>query len=436
MAVPHPRSLGMTSRFAGCEHREVQGCPVLFLRDGRFKTFRVAFLAQRPLDDTLAARALVPALLLHGTRAHADRPALARARERLYGAAAGPAVVRHAETVLLRLQADAVAGAFLPGRPDQFGGALRLLADLALHPNAASPDFPRELFERERAQAVAAERAVYDDKGAFARQRALALACRGEPYAIPDLGGAPALEALLPGAPAAMLPDFLARGRRFCIAMGALPEDVPAALASLLGELPAAAPGPLAPTVVPAPRAAARARERAPMLQAKAVLVLRAPVPGDVAAHCALQAMLSLWGGGPHSRLFREVRERRSLCYYASAGGDVRKGVVLVQSGCEAAQVDAVVSESLLQLDELRAGRFADHELQTVVATITGALRAIDDSLQSRAQFTAEQWLLGQDQDPAARAAAYRAVSRDQVVAAARSLWLDHDYALLPEEAR
>lgn len=424
----------MATRFAGFDCSVVHGCPVLSRRDDRFKTFRVVFAAQRPLDERMAARALLPALLQHGTVRYPDRPALARAREWLYGAWTGPAVGKHAESSILRLQAEAVAGSYLPGRPDQLQGALDLLQESVLEARALAPDFPSELFERERVQALAAARSVYDDKGRFAWQQAVAQACQGEPYAIPEHGGEAALAALQPAQPAATLGDFLRNGRLFCIAAGALPDDVPNTVARFLERLPANHAQPIAPAVVPARREPVRVRAHAPMLQAKVSAVLRVPVPASVTEHCALQSMLSLWGGGTHSRLFQEVREKRSLCYYASVGGDVRKGVVGLQSGCEAKNVDAVVQESMHQLDELRQGRFTEQELTTVTATITGSLRALDDSLAQQVSFTAEQWLQGQDQDLAGRIASYRAVTREQVVAAAQQVWLDHDYALLPEE--
>ncbi|MCY2956691.1 MAG: insulinase family protein [Planctomycetota bacterium] len=422
------------NRFAGFEARMVHGCPLLFRRDQRFKTFRLVIVMQRPLDDSMAARAILPALMQHGSKRYPDRPSLARARESLYGASTGPSVGKHCETAVMRLQAEAVAGEFLPGRPDQFGDTLALLKELTLHARMRLPNFPAELFERERAQFLAESRSIFDDKGLFARQQAVSLACAGEPYAILDHGGEAAIAALDPAQPAQMLTDFLQHGRRFCVAMGALPEDVPNALGDLLSLLPTALAKPLTKTLQLAPRAVVRVREHAPMLQAKLVLILRAPVADNVASHCALQAMLSLWGGGTHSRLFREVRERLSLCYSASTSSDIHKGIVLVQSGCESSKVEAVAAESLRQLDELRAGRFSDQELTTVIATITGAIAAIDDSLASRLSFTAGQWLLENDQDPQQRIASYLAVSREQVVAAANSLWLDHDYALLPVE--
>lgn len=425
----------MGGRFAGFASTELHGWPVLVGGDPRFKTFRLALVWQRPLDRTLAARALLPALLQHGTARWPDRPALARAKERAFGAHAGAAIGRHAETAVLWLQADAVARDFLPGRPDQFAAVLELLDEYALRPRLEGAAFPAEVFRREQAQALAAARAVYDDKAAWARQQALALACAGEPYGLPEHGGEEAIAALDAAAPAAMLEDFRRGGRRLCIAVGVLPEDVASALEPLLARLPGTAPPALPPVMAPSPRPLRRVAEDAAMQQAKLVLVFRTPPARSPAALCALQTCLGLWGGGPHSRLFREVRERRSLCYYAAAGGDPNKGLVTVQVGCEGASAPAVVEETVRQLAELQQGRFGDDELATTLASIDGSLQAIDDSQQSRLHFTVEQWLRGFDEDPSARRRRFATVTRDDLAAAARSIWFDLEYALLPAAA-
>ena len=270
----------MVDRFAGFERTEVNGWPVLTCRADRFKTFRMALLWRRPLDDSLAARALLPSLLQHGTAVWPDRPALARAKERAFGAQVGSALARHAESSVFWLHADAVAGDFLPQRPDQLGQVLGLLEEYALRPrlesgNGAAEAFPVEVFEREQSQALAAARAVFDDLAAYARQQAIQAACQGEPYGLPDHGGEDAITALDAAAPASMLRDFRDHGERVCVAMGVLPEDFHSALAPLLGQLQATEPGQLAAPTEPAQREARRMRESAPVQQAKLVLVLR-----------------------------------------------------------------------------------------------------------------------------------------------------------------
>jgi predicted Zn-dependent peptidase len=212
-----------------------------------------------------------------------------------------------------------------------------------------------------------------------------------------------------------------------------LPDDLPQRLEPLLLALGPRAALAIGPPQEPEWRGPRRTREQAAMQQAKLVLVYRVPAPRTVAGWCAVQAMANLWGGGPHSRLFREVRERRSLCYYASTAVDAHKGIVLVQVGCDAPAVAAVVEEVERQRQSLASGECTEDEHATAIATIAGSLQAVDDSLGTRLQFTAEQWLCGFDQTPAERQDSYRALDRDAIAAAAAATWLDHEYALVPE---
>ncbi|HLQ36542.1 MAG TPA: insulinase family protein [Planctomycetota bacterium] len=425
----------MVDRFAGFALHHVHGVPVLWHRDPRFKTFRASLSAQRPLDQRTAARALLPALLAHGTQQNPDRPALARAMERLYGGMVAPAIGRIGESSLFRLVAEAVAGEFLPGRPDQLGAALQLLADYAVRPRLdGDGGFPAEIFAREHAQALANAAAVFDDKTAWARQQALLHGCPGEPYAIPEHGGVAAIAEVGRRDPELARDDCLRHGRLYCVAMGALPDDLPSRLEPLLGVLPLRRTGPLPEVVQPERRAPSRTVEHAELQQSKQVLLFRLPVPADAAATCALHVLASMFGGGPHSRLFQQVREQRSLAYYISAGVDVHKGMLVVQTGLDVAAAPAVEAETLAQLALLQQGEFGSEELRTATATITGPFAAIDDSLPSRMHFVAEQWLLGQDQTPAQRLQSYAAVGKEQVVAAAQSIWHDHSYLLAPED--
>lgn len=425
--------MNTTDSFAGFALSRVADVPVLSRREGSGKTFRATVLWRRPMGLLHAARAMLPSLLQHGSAAYPDRPALARQKERIYGASVGFSFSRHGETSVLRLSADAVSGAFLPGSPDQVAAVADLMAEISMRSRVLSGDVPHALFERERAQALADARSVTEDRARQARLSAVMLACAGEPYGVPEHGGEAAIAAMRPDEPREALRDMLEHGAPIALVAGALPDHAEARLAGFFAALPRRSEGALPAPVEPVRRVVRRLREAAAMKQAKVVLVLRTPVPRTSDEQCALQVAMSLWGGGPHSRLFTEVREKRSLCYYASAGGDSDKGLVLVQSGCDAGSVEAVGEQSLAQLAEIAAGRFSDAELATAIAVCQGPLKSLDDSPAARLSWTADQWLRGFDETPDRRIAALGRVGRDAVAAVANSLWLDVDYALLPE---
>ena len=59
----------------------------------------------------------------------------------------------------------------------------------------------------------------------------------------------------------------------------------------------------------------------------------------------------ALYGGSANSKLFLNVREKLSLCYYASSMLDKVKGLMVVSSGVEFAQFDRAQEALLDQLE-------------------------------------------------------------------------------------
>lgn len=425
----------MTDAFAGFRRDEVEGIPVLWKRDRRFKTFRFMLNARRPLDQRASARSILPALLLQGTEVDPDRPALARRMESLYGTAVMPSSGKMGETHLLRFSLDSIAGSHAPGSPDLLGEGLTMLGDILARPRLEGPEFPRPVFEREQTQAVHAARAVFNDKAAYAAQQSLALACQGEPMAIPSHGGIESIEAMGPGDPEQARQDFLGRGELWALGMGAMPEDGGRdQIARFLAELPARAPEPVGDPVQPEPRQRRATVERVDVQQSKLVLTFRLPLVDDSRTWMARVLFANMLGGGPHSRLFRGVREELSLAYYAHASVDRYKGLLTIHTGLDEAAAEKVESEVLREIDELRAGRFEAPELEIARAGLLSSLVAIEDNLGECMEFVSRQWLLGQDRTPAQQAELYAGIQPDEVAQSVAGIWLDHCYLLAPSK--
>ena len=68
----------------------------------------------------------------------------------------------------------------------------------------------------------------------------------------------------------------------------------------------------------------------------------------------ALMLLNAVYGGTTTSKLFLNVRERLSLCYYASSGLMKYKDVMLVSSGVEFSKVGQAQDEILAQLQAAR----------------------------------------------------------------------------------
>src|SRR5262249_46092397 len=110
------------------------------------------------------------------------------------------------------------------------------------------------------------------------------------------------------------------------------------------------------------------------------------------------------------------------------------KGLVLVQTGLLAQNAQETEATVLEQLARVRGGELPEDVLASAREAVLSALRALDDSVAQRLAFVAEQFQLGVDETPESLAARCRSVARDEVVAAAAGLWLDHVYRLEADE--
>lgn len=98
-----------------------------------------------------------------------------------------------------------------------------------------------------------------------------------------------------------------------------------------------------------------------------------------------------LFGGTSNSKLFMNVREKLSLCYYASSLYARSKGILTVSSGIETKDYDRALAEILHQLEAVQRGEWEDWELAAARSAMRASLQSLGDS-----QGAMENYYLGQ----------------------------------------
>ncbi|MCD8008038.1 MAG: insulinase family protein, partial [Clostridiales bacterium] len=164
--------------------------------------------------------------------------------------------------------------------------------------------------------------------------------------------------------------------------------------------------------------------------QGKLVLGFRTGCTLSGRGYPALVVANALFGGTPTSKLFLNVRERLSLCYYASSGLDKHKGLLYVQCGVAFDNLARAEEEILRQLEAVQAGDFTDGELDAARRAMVRAYRTIPDNQSAQedhwlSQALSEMWLAPQE-----LARLLEDVTRKEVVQAAQKLRLDTVYTL------
>ena len=129
------------------------------------------------------------------------------------------------------------------------------------------------------------------------------------------------------------------------------------------------------------------------------------------------------------------VREKLSLCYYASSLFHWQKGIITVSSGIEFQNFQRAYDEIQSQMKAVQDGKLDEWELAGARSTLCNAYATIGDSQSKLENFWLGRAATGRDDTPEELAEGIRTVSSERIYEAMRTVSLDTVYFLKGEGA-
>ena len=412
--------------------------PGVWLRSVHTEKFKSSYLSLTflpPLSrETAAENALIPHVLRRGSQGHPDMESLSAALDSLYGGAIEPVIRKKGETQCVGFLASFMDDAYsLDGTPI-LEGACALLGELLLHPKLEDGVLCQEYVEGERQNLIDMIRSERNDKRSYAVGRLRELMCAEEAFGVDRLGDEASAQAITAQSLTQRWRKLLSESEISLYYCGSAPEErVEQALREALSDLPRSQERPCAPCDVRlnAEAEPRRVEESLDVTQGKLALGFRT---GGITAweeeYPALLVFNALYGAGVMSKLFLNVREKLSLCYYVSSSLDRMKGVLWVSSGIEFDQAARAQEEILAQLEAIRQGQVEPWELEAARRSLLSARESGLDSQSRLEEYWLSQAAAGLDETPQEQAARLEAVTLEQVVSVAQRLSLDTVYFL------
>jgi len=164
--------------------------------------------------------------------------------------------------------------------------------------------------------------------------------------------------------------------------------------------------------------------------QGKLCMGFVTPITNRMPEFPVMQILNTIFGSGMTSKLFLNIREKMSLCYFIGSGYYGSKGIVTVSAGIDFDKEALTKQEVLRQLAACQAGEISQEELKAAREAVLSSLRATHDSPASIEGYYATAALSGMTMTPEEYMAAVENVTLDQVVAAANGLTLHTTYFL------
>ena len=410
------------------------GVNLTYLPARKFKTSLLSAQFVAPLQaETAAGFALLPAILRRGTVTCPDMGSLAAKLDRLYGAGIDYTVRKKGESQCVGFVASLIDDSFAPGGEKLLEPVAALLGELVCDPATERGRFVSSYFESEKNNLLDAIRSLINDKRDYADRRLLQELCGGEPYGLFRLGSEESAQRLQPKKLYNQYRELISTAQLELIYSGSaeLPR-VENALQAAFAGLPRNTLQKTPPTLPHVPREEVHSvTDVMDVTQGK--LGMGFSCTSDDAM--ALLMGNTLFGGSSNSKLFLNVREKLSLCYYASSLYHLQKGIITVSSGIEFENYQRAFDEIMAQLCAVQHGELEDWEMEGARSTLLNAYASMGDSQGKLENFYLGQAAAGREETPEELAAEVRTMTPRRIFDAMETVHLDTVYFLRGKEA-
>ncbi len=401
------------------------------VRDSRFKTMKISANLIVPLSAAnAAANALICGVLSRSCKAYPDFTALSKKLSFLYGAELNASVRKAGDNQVLTLSASGLDDRYTLDGESVARELSLLLCGVIFEPNLQGEAFVPGEVEQERRQLLDLIDSECNDKRIYANAQLVSRMCAGEVFGMKRYGTAETIRAATPQSLYAAWRQLLKTAVFEIMYIGDSAPDRAVEVFRQAFEGIDRAPVTAQTEVIRAAAQPQHFTEEMDVVQSKLVMGFRAGTALPDREIYATMLMCAILGGTANSKLFCNVREKQSLCYYCGSRYDKMKGIVFIDSGVEGENIEKLEAGVLHEIEDMKNGVITDFEIEATKMAVINAYHTSDDTVSGIESWYAAQLFDDSWKSIEEMAALINGVTREEIVAAANRLTLDTVYVL------
>lgn len=402
------------------------------ITDKRYKKnlISVAFSTQLS-EDTATENVIVPVLL---TKCNSKLPtykAFNNKMSRLYAAGIGGTAGRQYDLQTISFGAYYLDDIYALSGEKMTGIMTDILIDCLTSPVTENGVFSEKFVELEKKTVIDNIETAINDKRSYAIERAMKTICKGEPASVCSYGTVEKAKLITPDSAYKAYRRMLETMPCEIICTGC--SDFEGVAEKFAAAFEKAGRHDIENTTIalsPVKTQTEEVTERLTVNQSKLVLGFKSHSDDDA----ALVLLQKIFGGTTSSKLFRNVREKMSLCYYCSAARNDLKGIMLVNSGVENENIEKTKEAVIDQLEEIKNGNFTNEDINFAEMAIKNDFKSVADSAGNVSNWYFDCIRKNDIVTPEEKLGRYLGVSKERIIAAAKSMVLDSVYVLTGNE--
>ena len=173
-----------------------------------------------------------------------------------------------------------------------------------------------------------------------------------------------------------------------------------------------------------------RREEELPVSQGQLLIGFRTTVTLTEPEFYACTLFNEILGASPVSKLFMNVREKRSLCYHCSSNYNAFKGTILISCGLEPCNREIAEDEIMEQVKAIQRGEISEDELIAAKKSLENVYRQLSDSPTAMESYYYGRALLDVDASLDTCRSQILNITKEEIVEVANRLILDTVYFL------
>ena len=398
------------------------------IEDEKFKLSKFSINIITPLkEETATENALISYLMKNGCTKYPNQTALNRYLGLLYGAVLESDVRKNGDNQIISLMAGAISDSYCIDNEPVASKLAQLLCDVLLNP----PAFTEENVNLEKEMLKDAILSNINDKRSYAIDKAVKIACENEPFGICSLGQIERLNAITP--------ETLLKSRENLLKTSAIEivlcannfdEEITQIFKKAFSTV--SREGDFVPKTLHSPLSQLKVEnEKMDVTQTKLVIVLKSKSKISNEESTALSVMNTLYGGGAYSKLFTNVREKMSLCYYCASISDRLKGIIVADCGTQHTDLEKAKNAIIKEFENIKNGIFTDEELSNTKKSLITSCKAVTDSVNGVMSWHLSNKLTGRNRTPQEEIVSIENITREEVVKMANNFEVSVIYSLI-----
>lgn len=401
------------------------------IRDNRFKTMKITTNLIVPLtNENASANALLCGVLSHSCKEYPDFTELSRKLSSLYGADLATSVKKIGDNQVLRISASGLDDRYAFDGDSVAQELSSLLCNVIFEPNLINNEFPKTDVEQEKRQLLDVIDSEFNDKRIYANNQLVKNMCADEVFGIKRYGTAEKIEECTEKSLFYTWKNLLRTARFEIMYVGESSPSLAEAVFTNAFKSIERQPQSVSTEVIRSTGKPKHICEEMELSQSKLVMGFRAGTAVPDEDVNATRLMCAILGGTANSKLFCNVREKQSLCYYCSSSYDRIKGIITVDSGVEGDNIEKAEKGIMNEIEEMKRGNISDFEIEATKMAVVNSFYSTNDTVGGIEAWYLSQLFDGEFRTVEEMSNEINAVTKEQIVAAAQKITLDTVYVL------